>query len=207
VSGDWESLHWLEEPPISLDREQEETLARIADELDPGEPLTGLPLPVDVVLRWLVANRPVLLHGSNDVGIDRFEPRPQMDFEGRPTEAVFGTSDGIWPMFFAVVDRERNAALRNGCLRSGGRSKYFFAVDPGDEDAPRWRAGAVYVLPRAPFRAGFGLEWLAEEAVEPLARVVVEPKDFPFLDQVLTFHAGEPEDRFAARIEGARAEA
>ena len=142
--------------------------------------------PKHEYLRWLVATAdpPVLLHGSA-MDIDVFEPREQTDWDGRATRAVFATSDGIWPIYFAIADRRRVASLRNGCLPTLQGSRYWFSVEPLPGATEVWRDGYVYVLPRAPFRQHvLGSEWASPVPVAPLARVPVRPQDFPFLDRV-----------------------
>lgn len=126
----------------------------------------------------------MLLHGSA-AEIEVFEPREQTDWDGRPTRAVFATSDGIWPIFFAIADRRAVASLRNGCLPTRHGSRYWFSVEPKAGAAEVWRDGYVYVLPREPFRTHpLAAEWTTPVAVTPLTRFPVGPHDFPFLDRV-----------------------
>ena len=142
--------------------------------------------PKHEYLRWLVATAdpPVLLHGSA-ADIEVFEPREQTDWDGKSTRAVFATSDGIWPIYFAIADRRRVASLRNGCLPTLQGSRYWFSVEPLPGATDVWRDGFVYVLPRASFRPHpLGSEWASPVAVSPLTRIAVRPEDFPFLDRV-----------------------
>jgi hypothetical protein len=150
--------------------------------------------PKHEYLRWLVATAdpPVLLHGSA-TDIEVFEPREQTDWDGRLTRAIFATSDGIWPIFFAIADRRAVRSLRNGCLSTRNGSRYWFSVEPRPGAANVWRDGYVYVLPRAPFRPhSLGTEWTAPVAVRPIRRVAVSPHDFPFLDRVGRHDHTEP---------------
>jgi hypothetical protein len=157
--------------------------------------------PKHEFLRWLVAERCVLLHGSNRTDIDAFVPRAQTDFWGRPTEAVFATDDGIWPLFFAVVRRRPGMSVWNTCLQREGRSLYFFSVSGGLE----WTDGVVYVLPRRRFeRVSGSAEWTCAEAVRPLTVLPVTPEDFPFRDAVLRHRSGESSARLALRLLAAR---
>jgi hypothetical protein len=138
----------------------------------------------------------VLLHGSNARTIDRFTPRDQTTYHGELVQAVFATSDPVWPLFFAVTDTVRVSSRWNACIlpeRSGAHStRYFFSV--GARETGFWTSGAVYLLPGAAFEpSDEPAEWLATEPVTPLAIVPVTPTDFPFCDRVLRHVEGEPE--------------
>jgi hypothetical protein len=156
--------------------------------------------PKHIFLRYLVEQRPVLLHGTGDPAIERFEPRRQTDYDNEWTDAVFATDDPIWPIFFAVVNRPVARSLVNGCSRRWGESHYYFSIgaDPKSDEA--WRTGWIYVLPRETFRLHpSGPEWLSPVAVRPLARLRVEAVDFPFLGDVTQHTLGEPVGRIVAR--------
>ena len=151
-----------------------------------------------------VEARHLLLHGSNRLGVEQFEPREQGDFAGRPVCAVFATDDEIWPMYFAVVNRERVGGLINSCghvSRDGvRRSRYLFAIRADPADPASWRDGAVYAFSRAPFvQQTQPREWLSFVAVEPLVEVPVSPGDFPFLADVLPFGVGDTPTRMYLR--------
>jgi hypothetical protein len=156
--------------------------------------------PKHEFLRWLVREEDVVLHGSNRVAGDRLEPRDQLDAIDRPVTGVFASPDGIWPLFFAVVDRSRVRLLFNGCARRRGRGAYFFALGAEPSVRDPWTKGTVFVLPRGRFRHTHGLEWLCEEPIEPLARMDVEPPDFPFLGDVFRVRPGSPSWRLHARL-------
>ncbi len=145
-------------------------------------------------LRYLVREKGVLLHGSNHTTIDTLLPKKQTDWNGRPTEAVFASGDGIWPLFFAVVKHAGyRGSLRNGCFvvgdRPGERRYYFFSLNASYQTQQPWQDGVIYILPGATFqKTGSGLvrfdEWVSPQPVRPLARLRVTPQDFPFLHQV-----------------------
>lgn len=142
------------------------------------------------------------MHGSGEANITRFEPRQPGDlseFGGR--RAVFAAMDGIWPIYFAILDRARYPmTLVNACMsiiepdgRAGGPN-YFFSITATALEREPWREGTVYLL------AGDGFEAQPEIVIEgttvriaqaanpapvkPLAKVTVRPQDFPFLDQI-----------------------
>ena len=157
-----------------------------------------LPYPKHDFLRYLVAKRDIVLHGSGSGAIEVFEPTPQTDYFGRVRNAVFAASDGIWPMFFAILDRSRyHGSLRNVCYwdldAKGNRQKFYaFSINATFLGRQPWREGSVYVLPRATFErvvdedGSPSEEWLSTREVTPLARLAVSPSDFPFLNDVET---------------------
>jgi hypothetical protein len=146
-------------------------------------------------LRYLVDHKGILLHGSNSAGIDILLPKRQSDFNGTPMTAVFASGDGVWPIFFAILDDSRfRGSMRNGCFVTADGTGpdlrfYFFSLNREMLEQHPWTNGIVYVLPRAQFRqTSRGAvrfdEWASEEPVQPLARLQVSPEDFPFLPNV-----------------------
>jgi len=145
----------------------------------------------------------VVLHGSGVPDIARFEPRqPADDLEFSNRLAVFAAADGIWPIYFAIADREHLVPmiLMNACVRlddDAGRLSepyYYFSVSaPALKHRP-WRTGTVYLLPADSFEHqppiplnGTQLhvaQAASPVAVEPIAKLTVHPDDFPFLHQV-----------------------
>ena len=166
-----------------------------------------LPYPKHEFLRYLVAKRDVVLHGSGNGAIEVFEPTRQTDYFGRVRNAVYAATDGIWPMFFAILDRSRyHGSLRNHCYwdvdDAGERQKcYGFSINAAFLERHPWRDGSIYVLPRATFErvvdedGSPSEEWLSTRAVTPIARLVVSPSDFPFLKDV-EGHGDGRTDRF-----------
>jgi hypothetical protein len=159
----------------------------------------GRPIELDpawqkhAFLRYLLTHHDVLLHGSNRDDIEALTPRPQTDFDGNPTEAVFATGDGVWPIFFAIVDRATfRGSMRNGCFvvdRPAPQRYYFFSVNKDWLAQNAWCNGTVYVLPKTHFRQSdtnpihFD-EWVSQTTVRPLMKLPVSPSDFPFLSRV-----------------------
>lgn len=170
---------------------------------------------VEPELRWqflchLADARGLVLHGSGDPGIDVFEPRQASDLGAFGNQkAVYAAGDGIWAMFFAIVDRERVPSITNACVRladaAGNVSppRYVFSISRSALPTRPWRSGTVYVLPgdsftlQPPLRFGefeVRIPQLASlVAVRPVARVAVEPADFPFLSDI----RGHDDDRLA----------
>jgi hypothetical protein len=189
-------------PPLELDRERAESFAALAERVRSARGANveyDLPYPLHEFTRFLVDHDDVLLHGAADPSIDRFEPRRQTDFDDELVHAVFASSDGIWPLFFAVLDRARIRATRNTCLHAADGSYYYFALDVAPRDV--WTRGTLYVLPRGPFRQhADGTEWTSVEPVHPLARIAIDPDDFPFREHVFRFDGDEPPLRTLLRV-------
>ena len=77
----------------------------------------GLGVPKHEFLSYLVHARGYLLHGTASTDLDAVRPMVAVDYDARTLEAVFATSDGIWPLFFATLDRARAGSLWNGCYQ------------------------------------------------------------------------------------------
>ena len=183
-----------------------ERLLQALDEAGGAEVAYEAAAPKHAFFRYLLERRPVLLHGTGDPTIDSFEPQRQTDYDNEWTNAVFATDDPIWPIFFAVVNRPVARSLVNACDRRSGESRYYFSIgtDPKSPDA--WRDGWIYVLPRNTFRPHrVGSEWESPVGVRPLARLQVEPADFPFLADVVPHRLGEPIGRIVLRATLGRA--
>jgi hypothetical protein len=158
-------------------------------------------------LCWLADTQDVLLHGSGSPSLSKLEPRKSDDVgEFGARTAVYAASDGLWAMYFAVVDRRQVSSLVNACIRlpssdgSRPRTCYYFSVDRDPLHAgTAWRSGFVYVLPREGFERepdehAYGLllggtKWASALAIRPVARLLVQPTDFPMLHRV---HGHDP---------------
>src|SRR5262249_7645937 len=120
---------------------------------------TDLPTPKWQLLAYLVERYPIVLHGSGQPDIDVFEPRQPNDRSEFSNQlAVSASSDGIWPMYFAIVDRDQYPmSLLNGCVRyqpeggEAGEPHYFFSISLAARVHEPWRDGTVYLLPKASF--------------------------------------------------------
>lgn len=210
--------HWLPRPERTWDGETEAALEeRYRRALAAGGGWLEPDLPVEpwAFLCWLADRKGLLLHGSPDPAIGCFEPREPDDrsvdaFSGRA--AVFAAGDGIWAIFYAVLDRSLpNLRFLNGALQFEldrgrlSRMHYFFSVSAEALRQGPWRDGVVYLLPRRGFerqppyllggRRVLEPHWASPEAVRPLAKLRVGPGDFPFLDRV----RGHDPDRVAER--------
>jgi len=197
--------YWLTRPSVDFD----EKIQIAFDELlhtniDSGEcPTIEFTLPWS---KWQflchVADRhDIALHGSGNPNIAFFEPRQSNDLsEFGNQKAVYAASDGIWAMFFAIVDRDRVKSVTNACVRLTDElgtlhgPYYVFSISQSALPNQPWRTGTVYLMPRKTFMTQppmtFGpsqvhIAQLASlEPVQPLAKLTVTPEDFPFLRQI-----------------------
>jgi hypothetical protein len=205
------------------------TRAVIEELLSVVDDAPNLPLDVNALVRrygdidlWkflcgVADRRRIAFHGTGDAGIKSFEPRQPVDLAPfGDQEAVFATSDPIWAMFYAIVDRDSHEiTLNNGCiilLDSGGRPgapapHYYFSISRHALQERPWRSGYVYLLPADTFveqppgmYAGHAArvpQLASPVPVAPFARLRVSPSDFPFLAQI----RGHEDERLAEYAE------
>lgn len=196
--------HLLPRPPMELTPEMRAAFDKlfVASQHAPeGHIAYDLPAPKWQFLCYLAENKAILLHGSSDPTISEFVPQQPLDLHAFGAQnGVYATSDGIWPMFYAILDRQRhpmmlhNAAIR---VRADGRDSdpyYYFSITRDALDQRPYQNGVVYILPRTTFNQEpaqpFGgaeiiiPQWVSAVAVKPLARLDVAPDDFPFLAAV-----------------------
>jgi len=160
-----------------------------------------LPYPKWQFLCHIGDRHNLMLHGSGNPDITEFEPRKSTDVNAFGNRrAVYASSDGIWAMFFAIVDRQRPVtSLLNTCDRlidasGGSHPYYFFSINADALPGQPWRRGTVYLLPGDSFehegrRRVHGIEFEGTQCasltpVRPLGRLALDPDDFPFLTQV-----------------------
>jgi hypothetical protein len=200
--------YWLGRPPLRPRRatgEAVDAFLELADACDGGRQLDvdSFLLRTPRLPRWeflcsLAARRRIAFHGTGEPRIERLEPREPVDFApfGRQ-RAVFATSDPIWAMFYAIVDRRRHRlTLNNGCLvlEDTGEAYYYFSVSRQALAERPWRTGYLYFLPAETFVEQPGdlyagrparIPQLASPvAVTPFARLRVAPRSFPFVGSI-----------------------
>ncbi|WP_010098362.1 hypothetical protein [Ornithinibacillus scapharcae] len=113
--------------------------------------------PLFMFLNYVIENKNVLVHGSNNHDITHFEPRDSSLFKGQPINAVFASSDGVWSLFFAVKNREEHMSVRNLCLTmptKKGKKRYYYFSRHDDEATSIWRDGAIYMFSKDKFKQG-----------------------------------------------------
>ncbi|HWI63876.1 MAG TPA: hypothetical protein VNT75_18735 [Symbiobacteriaceae bacterium] len=197
--------YWLTRPSVASDENAQLAFDELLRTMlcsggCPTIPYT-LPWPKWQFLCHVADHHDIALHGSGDPNIALFEPRQANDLnEFGNQKAVYAASDGLWAMFFAIVDRGRVESITNACIRledETGTSHgpyYVFSVSQSALASQPWRTGEVYLLPRRTFTAqpsvAFGtsevhIAQLASPVpVQPLAKLTVTPADFPFLMQI-----------------------
>lgn len=188
----------LEWPPTEVDA-FDRLLARV--QAANGAALVWDPSVLkDRFLTYATERAGLLAHGTSRGELTSLEPSDQGDLEGRPVRAVFASSDGIWAMFFAILDWSRIVGTFNGTRRltthEGDRKGYVFTVFTNAETGSPFQPGWIYLLDRSSFgvsidaEGGASDEWLSRVSVHPLARLPVAPEDFPFLSSIVV----EPSD-------------
>lgn len=136
--------------------------------------------------------------------IAQFQPRQPEDMtEFGSRQAVFAATDGIWPMFYAILDRDRVPLLMcSSCVRLGDEARYYFSITASALARQPWRTGTVYLLPSATFEVepAAGRIRPAQAAsptpVQPVTKLLVAPEDFPFLYDV----HGHDDHELVARV-------
>lgn len=178
-----------------------------------------LSAPKWAFLCYAAEERGFALHGSLNGGITRFEPRQPSDLRAFGAQkAVYAASDGIWPMYFAILDRQRYpTSMINACIRikspDGEISPpyYFFSVGKHVIEQHPYTRGSVYLLPREPFMpeppipfgeaSVYTAQLASLEPVEPCARLEISPEDFPFLEQMRA-HDDDRLEEYATALNG-----
>lgn len=197
--------YWLTRPTVNLDktarRAFDETLSAALSRGGCPTIQFALPWPKWQFLCHLTDHHDFAMHGSGDSNIGLFEPRQSNDLnEFGNQKAVYAASDGLWALFFAIVDRQRVPSITNACIHLTDKKGirygpyYVFSVSQSALPKQPWRSGTVYLLPRRTFAAqppmAFGSRHVhvAQLAslvpVRPLAKLPVAPTDFPFLGEV-----------------------
>ena len=197
--------YWLTRPQVNLKDGAQRAFDELLDATlqsggCPSIPFT-LPFPKWQFLCHVADQHGIAVHGSGNPNIELFEPRQSNDLnEFGNQKAVYAASDGLWAMFFAVVDRERVGSITNACVRLTDETGtlhgpyYVFSVSQSALPAQPWRTGTVYLLPRNTFITQPGMAFGAYqvdfaqvasfEPVQPLAKLTITPEDFPFLQQI-----------------------
>ena len=129
--------YWLERPLLGVNRPTQAALEEFLS-LAPPEGADGL-LDLDSLVHagggvtpWqflstLAQRYEIVFHGTGDPNIESFEPRKPIDFPPfRHQQAVFATTDPIWAMFYAIVDRERHRRRSTTSASARGRRRSWW---------------------------------------------------------------------------------
>jgi hypothetical protein len=198
--------YWLQRPSFKIDSHTRGEFDQLLARVKAGECNIRLdytfPVPKWQFLCYIADKEGLVLHGTGDSNIRLFEPRLSIDLsEFGAQTAVYAAGDGLWAMFFAILDRERyTMATSNACIRlvdeAGMVSEpyYVFSISQRALRQQPWRKGTVYILPgdtfvkQPPLRFGpyeVRIPQLASlEPVKPYAQLEVTPGDFPFLKDI-----------------------
>ncbi len=163
----------------------------------------SLPYPKWQFLSYLCETKELVLHGSQNPDIEIVEPRQANDIKAYSNQrAIYATTDGIWVLYFAILDRRKypEMSLFNSCVQVRispdqlSEPSYFFSITQSTLLQRPWCTGAVYILPRQifvqePAQQIEGMEivfphWISTQSAQPIAKLWAGPQDFPFLDQV-----------------------
>jgi hypothetical protein len=211
--------YWIERPPMSLDASTQSAVEESLSAMrapGPNRPLdvNGLVRDHGDVTPWkflcgVAEGHRIAFHGTGDPNIESFEPRHPIDYAPfGDQKAVFATSDPIWAMFYAIVDRDRyDITLNNGCIilldAKDLDPHYYFSISRDALPQRPWRTGYVYLLPAEGFMEQPSGPYAGHVArvpqlaspvpVTPLARFQVSPGDFPFLAHI----RGHDDERLA----------
>ena len=197
--------YWLTRPNANLDKKAQlafdELLNRTLNMGDCPTIQFTLPWSKWQFLCHLADHHDLAMHGSGDPNIALFEPRQSNDLnEFGNQKAVYAASDGLWAMFFAIVDRDRVRSVTNACVRLADEAGtlqgpyYVFSISQSALPNQPWRTGTVYLLPRKTFTGQPPIAFASYQVhiaqlasfvpVQPLAKLTVTPDDFPFLRQI-----------------------
>jgi len=198
--------YWLQRPNIAIDSQTHSDFDQLFARIKAGRTRTRidytLPAPKWQFLCYLADQQGVVLHDTGDPHIQVFEPRPSNDLnEFGAQTAIYAAGDGLWAMFFAILDRSHYPmATSNACVRlvdeagQVSEPRYVFSISQYALRQQPWRTGMVYLLPGDTFIHQPSLRFGPYEVrvpqlaslvpVKPFARLEVAPEDFPFLKDI-----------------------
>jgi hypothetical protein len=198
--------YWLQRPKMEIDSEThsnfDHLFARIKSSRTNSWINYTFPAPKWQFLCYLADQHGVVLHGTGDPHIQVFEPRPSNDLsEFGAQTAVYAAGDGLWALFFAILDRSHfPMSTSNACIRlvdeagQVSEPRYVFSISQSALRQQPWRKGMVYLLPGDTFVNQPSLRFGPYEViipqlaslvpVKPFAQLEVTPEDFPFLKDI-----------------------
>jgi hypothetical protein len=194
----------LPQPPFDLTPEKQAAFDTLFDSAERGAFVDyQLAYPKWQFLSYLCKSREFVLHGSQNAGIEVVEPRKAIDIKVfSAQDVIYATTDGIWVIYFAIVDRKNfhPLSLFNSCLDirvapdQAMGPLYFFSITYSALFQKPWCDGVIYILPRENFEQEpaqhmLGAEiifphWISAQPAKPVAKLQVKPQDFPFLANI-----------------------
>ncbi len=198
--------YWLQRPRFELDAQTRSEFDELLARLRAAGANSRIDYPF-AVPKWQFVcyaadQHGVVLHGTGDPRIEVFEPRAASDLSAFGAQtAVYAAQDGLWAMFFAILDRTQHSlTTTNACIRlvdeAGQVSdpRYVFAISQAALRQQPWRTGTIYLLPGETFVNQPALRFGPDEVrvpqlaslapVTPWAHLEVTPDDFPFLQDI-----------------------
>lgn len=198
--------YWLQRPTIGIDSQIRSDIDRLFVRIKTAGTNTQIdytfPIPKWQFLCYLADQHGVVLHGTGDRQIQVFEPRPSNDLsEFGAQTAVYAAGDGLWAMFYAILDRSHHPmSTSNACIRlvdeagQVSEPQYVFSISQSVLRQQPWREGTIYLLPGDTFVNQPSLRFGPFEVripqlaslvpVKPFAHLEVIPEDFPFLKDI-----------------------
>jgi hypothetical protein len=198
--------YWLQRPNIAIDAQTradfDQLIARVRAAGSITEIDYNFSVPKWQFLCYLADQWGIALHGTGEPNIRVFEPRPSNDLsEFGAQTAVYAAGDGLWAMFFAILDRTNYPmSTSNACIRlvdeagQVSEPRYVFSISQSVLPQNPWRKGMVYLLPGDTFINQPSLQFGPYEVrlpqlaslvpVIPFAQLEVDPEDFPFLQDI-----------------------
>jgi len=198
--------YWLPRPKMEIDSQTRSDFDQLLARVKAAEANTRIDYPFRApkwqFLCYLADKQEVVLHGTGEPNIQTFEPRQSKDLsEFGAQTAVYAAGDGLWAMFFAVMDWKRYPMITsNACIRlvdeAGQVSQpwYVFSISQSALRFQPFHKGMVYLLPRNTFINQPSLRFGPYEVripqlaslvpVKPIAHLEVGPEDFPFLKDI-----------------------
>ncbi len=160
-----------------------------------------LPYPKADFLNYICDWSGYVAHGSVTQDLTVLQPiRYSQDLsEFGNRQQIFCSPDGIWAIWFAILDKSKCHLTENDCVRLGTGSKrikyYHFDLPAACRSDPPFADGMIYIARASDFpdhRHNPMLDWFNAEIEEwgsvdpvtPLFRLHVTPEDFPYLDKV-----------------------
>lgn len=146
-------------------------------------------------LNYVVQNKGYLLHGSGVNSIQQIKPHSAncSSKEFGNQDAVFANKDPFITMFYALKNKDFEGVAESSSFVDSetGKTEYKFKFKTSNPTSEYCLSkGSIYLLERDSFIQGSNDvgelidEWASPELVSPIAKIDVNPEDFPYLSQV-----------------------
>lgn len=150
------------------------------------------PYPKHRFLSYLTEEKNYLAHGTSlkNLRVLKTVRRSKDTEETGHERLLLATSDAIWAMWFAVLDKTRMGGLTsNDCIvyedEQGEKySLYYFSIGYTAVEKEPYQSGSLYILEPDSFTYKKGEEKGSEKSVSPLFEIEIRKEDFPYLPYV-----------------------